>query len=102
MSALNSKLSNVALSDFVRPSHSTRKGARGRARGRVRGSREGARGVQTTNVAWLATRSEGDVRQVPIVGLQPTVIASRAPHLLLEQSVAWVRREEPRSPASKA
>ena len=39
------------------------------------------------------TASHGNVPlRVAIVGLQPTVLASRAPHLLLEQRIVDVRR----------
>ena len=59
------------------------------------------------NVAWVP---QALLLRNFLVGLQPTVIASRAPHLLLEQSVhrpsttfpiGGKRRKEPRSPASE-
>ena len=62
---------------------------------------DGRRASTILRIDELCSRSGGDAREAmtvgcKLVGLQPTVIASRAPHLLLEQSVMTVGRKRKR------
>ena len=56
----------------------------------------------TNNICLLSLYNNNPVACAAIVGLQPTVIASRAPHLLLEQSVMIQKIVDVHRPSSAA